>query len=933
MKRLFLFIAAMIAATVAFGQTPLPNDPAVRVGQLENGLKYYIRHNDQPAQRAEFWIATDAGANQEEDHQDGLAHFFEHMCFNGTKNFPGKSMLTYLQSIGAEFGRNINASTGFEVTQYMLNNIPVVRESIIDSCLLVLHDWSGFVTCDPAEIDNERGVIIEEKRGRDAADWRMYMAARPYIYGDVPYARRTLIGGYDQLANFEHQSLIEFHQKWYRPDNQAVIVVGDIDVDAVEAKIKTLFSDIPVPSAPVEKPVYKLADNVEPIVGVITDPEAQYSYVEFLWKREPMPKEFNNTDVAFMMNIIKSIVRQVMNERFTDIAADPASPFIQAGLFFYPICNECDATRGQVLFKEGEMNKALKAFMIEIEKMKLYGFNESEIDRAKENIITSYEKAVEAAPNRKNGDFVNPLLDNFYQNESYLEPELALQLAQGLCAQLNGQILNQMLTQMQFVTDENLIALYNGPSKEGSIIPTEQDIRNVLAEVKTLEIKPNAEEAINEPFISKELKGSPVKTTSETVFGATEWILKNGVKVVVLPTELKKDQVIFNITKNGGKTLISTEDMPSFQDDIWSLYLDNTGISKFAGKNVPKMLAGKSLSVSPFIGGTRHGINGHSTPKDLEIALQIAYLYFTEPRFDEAEYMIGINQINALMPNMKASPDFQFSIAMDDILYGHNPRVVNLTEETLAKANLATIERVYHELFKDAAGAVVTIVGNVNLETLKPMVEKYIGSLPKGKKATDVVKENIIHFAKGVVNEEVRLPMQAPKSTVVQLYTAYAPVNTKKSVALDAANYIIDMIYTKTIREDEGGTYGVGTSMLAQKLPVERMIAQVYFNTNPESVEKLSALAVKGLKELTENGPSVEHFNMTMENFKKNLPEKRINNSYWMNCLQTWNEQGINYDVEYEEAINTLTVDDVKAALEELLSQGNVINIASYPAE
>ena len=931
MKRLFLFIATIMVAATAFGQTPLPNDPAVRVGQLENGLKYYIRHNEQPAQRAEFWIATDAGAHQEEDHQDGLAHFFEHMCFNGTKNFPGKSMLEYLQSIGAEFGRNINASTGFEVTQYMLNNIPVVRESIVDSCLLVLHDWSGFVTCAPEEIDNERGVIIEEKRSRDAANWRMYMAARPYIYGDAPYAKRTLIGSYEQLANFEHQSLIDFHQKWYRPDNQAVIVVGDIDVDAVEAKIKTLFSDIPVPATPAEKPAVKIADNVEPIVGIITDPEAQYSYVELMWKSEPMPKQLNNTDMAFMTEMVKDYVQQIMSERFSDIAADPASPFIQAGLFFYPICNECDATRGQVIFREGDMAKALKAFMIEVEKMRRFGFNDGEVQRATENILKHYEKAVEAASTRKNGDLVNPLLNNFYRNESYLQPELALQLAQGLCAQFNAQVLNQIVAQL--ITDENLIVLYNGPSKEGSVIPTEQEIRDVLAEAKAAEIQANVEETVNEPFISKELKGSKVKKAAEVIYGATQWTLKNGVKVVVLPTSHKKDQVMFNITLQGGKTLIATEDLPSFQDDIWGLYLQNTGISKFAGKTVPKMLAGKSLSVNPFISGSTHGVSGNSTPKDLETALQIAYLYFTEPRFDKDEYMTGINQINALMPNLKSNPDFQFSIAMDEILYGHNPRVVNLTEETLAKADLATIERVYRQLFKDAAGAVVTIVGNVDLETLKPMVEKYLGSLPKGKKATEINKENLITFAKGEVNEVVKLKMQAPKSTVVQLYTAYAPVNTKKSVALDAANYIIDMIYTKTIREDEGGTYGVGTSMLAQRSPMERLIAQIYFNTNPESAEKLGGLAAKGLKELAENGPTQEHFNMAIENFKKNLPESRINNGYWMNCLQTWNKHGINYDAEYEEAVNALTPEDVKAALQELLSQGNVIKIASFPEE
>ncbi len=930
MKRLFIFIAAIFAAAVAFGQTPLPNDPAVKVGKLENGLTYYIRHNDQPAQRAEFWLATDAGAHQEEDHQDGLAHFFEHMCFNGTKNFPGKSMLEYLQSIGAEFGRNINASTGFEVTQYMLNNIPVVRESIVDSCLLVLHDWSGYVTCAPAEIDAERGVITEEKRGRDAADWRMYMAARHYIYGDAPYAKRTLIGSYEQLANFEHQSLIDFHKKWYRPDNQAVIVVGDIDVDAVEAKIKTLFSDIPVPTESNEKPVVKIADNVEPIVGVITDPEAQYSYFDLIWKSEPMPMQFNNTDVGFMTELIKDYVEQIMSERFADLAADPASPFIQAGLYFYPVCYECDATRGQVLFKEGNADKALTAFMVEIEKMKRFGFNDGEVQRAAENIINYYEKAVEAAPTRKNGDFVQPILKNFYENRPYLDPALALQLAQGICSQLNAQVLNQVAAQL--ITDENLVVIYNGPSKEGSVIPTEEEIRNTLAAVKNVEIQANVEENVNEPFISTELKGSKVKKEAKTIYGATEWTLKNGVKVVVLPTEYKKDQVIFNIGKEGGMTLIATEDMPSFEDNIWQLYLQNSGISKFAGKTVPKMLAGKSLSVTPYIGGTRHGVSGQSTPKDLETALQIAYLYFTDPRFDENEYMTGINQINALLPNLKANPDFQFQIEMNKILYGNNPRVVNLTEETLAKANLATIERVYRELFKDAAGATLTIVGNVDLETLKPMVEKYIGSLPKGKKASEVNKENIISFAKGQVNEEVRLEMQAPKSTVLQLYTAYVPVDTKKSVALEAANYIMDMIYTKTIREDEGGTYGVGTSMVAQRTPEERLITQVYFNTNPEAVEKLSALAVKGLKELAENGPSQEHFNMAVENFKKNIPESRINNSYWYNCIQTWNQHGIDRDAEYEAALNSLTPEDVKAAVQEVLSQGNVINITSFPA-
>lgn len=931
MKRIFIFIAAIFAAAVAFGQTQLPNDPAVKVGKLDNGMTYYIRHNEQPAQRAEFWLATNVGAYQEEDHQDGLAHFLEHMCFNGTKNFPGKSMLEYLQSIGAEFGRNINASTGFEVTQYMLNNIPVVRESIVDSCLLVLHDWSHFVTCDPEEIDNERGVIIEEKRSRDGADWRMFEAALPYLYGDAPYAKRTLIGSYDQLKNFKYESLTDFYHKWYNPDMQAVIVVGDIDVDAVEAKIKATFADIPAPAVPTVKKEVKIADNVEPIVGIITDPEATQSYIELLWKSEPMPEAFNSTDVGFMTDLLKAFIRLITTERFNDIASQPGAPFLGAAVYFYPLCEECDAVRGQVVFKDGDAVNALTAFMTEIEKMKRYGFTEAEVQRAKDNIISSYEKAVEAASTRKNGDLVRPLLNHFYDNEAYMEPAMELQLAQMVCAQLNAQVINQVATQL--ITDENLIVLYNGPEKEGLVNPTESEILGVISAVKEAEIQANAEESVNEPFISGELKGSKVKKEKESIYGSTEWILKNGVRVIVLPTQHKKDQVSFSLRKEGGKTLISTEDMVSFEDNIWALYLQNSGISKFSGTQVPKMLAGKSLSVSPFIGGTLHGVSGQCTPKDIETALQLVYLYFMDPRFDENEYQVGIQQIEALLPNLATNPDFLFQQAMEKTLYGNNPRVIELNGETLEKANLATIERVYRELFKDAAGATLLVVGNVDLNTLKPMVEKYIGSLPKGKKATKVNDANIISFAKGDINEDVKLQMQTPKSTVLQLYSAYLPTGMKDKVALEAANYILDMVYTKSIREDEGGTYGVGTAMRAQWEPEERAFIQVYFNTNPESVEKLRSIAVKGLKDLAENGPTAEQFNKAIENAKKNIPESRINNGYWMSAIDEWYRNGIDYDKEYEAAVNAVTIEDVKAVLQAILAQNNVINLASYPAE
>ena len=930
MKRFLFIIAAIFTAVVAFGQTPLPNDPEVRTGKLDNGLTYYIRHNDQPAQRAEFYLATNVGAYQEDDDQDGLAHFLEHMCFNGTKNFPGKALLEYLQSIGAEFGRNINASTGFEQTQYMLNNIPVVRETIIDSCLLVLHDYSHYVTCDPAEIDNERGVILEEKRQRSDASWRMFEKQLPYLYGDTHYARRTLIGGEEQLKTFAYESLTRFYTDWYQPHNQAVIVVGDVDVDQIENKIKNLFGPIPAAETIREKVEPALPANAEPVVGIITDPEAQNSRVDILWKHDPIPTEFANTDVAYMNDLLLSIISNVMDERFNDIAAAPDAPFFAAGFFTNALCNTCEAYNAAVLFKDGAAVEAFTALMTEIEKMKRFGFNDGEVERAKENILNAYQKRVEAAPTRKNSEFVQPLLRSFFDNKAYMTPETELELVTAICAQINAAVLNQITAQL--LPSDNIVITYQGPEKADLANPTEAEFLGVLAAVADAEIEANVEENLNEPLLDADkLKGAAVKTAKETAFGATEWTLKNGVKVVVLPTQYKKDQVLFNIELNGGKNAVATEDLVAFEENIWSLFLGNSGISKFSGTQIPKMLAGKSLSVSPYISNIRHGVQGQCAPKDLETALQLAYLYFADPRFDQKEYDAGAQQIKALLPNILANPDFQFQQEMNRIMYDNNPRVVGLNEEVVAKADLATIEKVWRELFKDAAGAKLTIVGNVDPEAIKPLVEKYIGSIAKGKKARELNEANIINFAKGKVDETVALDMATPKSTVFQLYTAYMPIDTKTEVALEVANYVIDMIYTKTIREDEGGTYGVGTAMAGQRIPVERAIIQVYFDTNPEAAPKLIELAVKGLNDLAENGPTAEQMSKAVENLKKNIPESRISNSYWMNALDSWYEFGINADAEYEAAVNSVTVEDVKAVLKAILAQNNLIQVVSAP--
>lgn len=932
MKRFLLSVAAFFVAAAAFAQDfqQLPNDPAVRVGKLDNGMTYYIRHNDKPAQRAEFYLATNVGAIQETPDQDGLAHFLEHMCFNGTKNFPGKTLLEYLQSIGASFGGNINAATGVEETTYMLNNIPVTREGIIDTCLLVMHDYSHFVTCDPVEIDKERGVIIEERRARRNAAWRLHEQSLPYYYGDSKYAGCTLIGSQENLETFKPESLTNFYHTWYRPDLQALIVVGDIDVDSIEAKIKSTFADIPAAVDPKPKDVIKIPENEKPLIGVLTDPECSGSSIEVLWRSEADDEAYNSTDVGFLTSITKTMIAMIMAERFDAITSKPGAPFLGADLGAGNLCETCQATMGDVTFKDGDWEPAFRSFLTEVERMRRYGFSSAELQRAKDNILSAFEKAVEAADSRKNADFVRPLINNFFDNDAYMTPQVQYEVAKALLGQVPDMIF--ALAANALVDGKSISIVYKAPAKEGLVHPTPEQLQTVYDEVSASEIDAPVEEEVASEFVNPaSLKGSKVKKTSTGLYGSTVWTLKNGVKVVVLPTEYKKDQILFTWYKNGGETLISDEDLVSFEENVYGLFQRNSGISKFSSNEASKMLAGKHLSVSSYISNIRHGISGSTSPKDLETALQIAYLTYCDPRFDESEYEVGIEQIKAVLPNVMNQPSFKLQQEINKAVYGPDcKRNVELNEETLEKANLATIERVYRSLFKDAAGLTAVFVGNIDLDSFKPLCEKYLGSIPKGKKAT-TWKDNSPKVVKGEVIDHFSTDMQTPKNTVIQFYSADMPYSVKTSVMLKAANYILDMIYVDTLREDEGGTYGASSDMSITAAPQQQARIQVAFETNPTQCEKLISLAKEGLRKLAYEGPTEEQMTRTLENFKKGIPEKRINNSYWLGNLLTNEYRGIDYDAEYEAAVNEISAEGIKEVLQKVLESGNFIEVVMSP--
>lgn len=931
MKRILVVFAALFVALTAWAQgqneqqapqnpmlQALPDDPDVRMGKLENGLTYYIRHNDKPAQRAEFYLATDAGAINETPDQDGLAHFLEHMCFNGLKNLPGKTMLEYLQSIGAKFGQNINASTGVEKTQYMLNNIPIVREGIIDTCLLIIHDYAYFVTNDPKEIDNERGVILEEKRTRNDAGWRMYMGNKPFLYGDTKYATCSLIGSEENLKTFKPESLVNFYRTWYRPDNQAVIVVGDVDVDQIEQKIKTLFADIPTPTTPLEKPLIEIPPHKEPVVGVVTDPEYPSSDISLIFKFKPSPKELSNTLYAQVESLMQVLSRTVMSERFNDITSQKDAPYLAGSMIWAQLCHTCSIADFQVRFKDGEYKTALEPFLLEVERLRRYGVGVAEFERAKARVLSAYEKAWKGEDSRKNADFIRPLLSKFFQNTPVMTPKTAYEVVQMLLGQvITREVLNTYLQKRMI--EENVSIIYNGPEKVAK--PAEEDLLAMFKASRVAEVAPPVEEEIVTDLISTPLKGSKVRKTSQILYGATQWDLANGAKVIVLPTQHKKDQVLIRFLKKGGNSLIPTEDMPSFDGNILVMLDRLAGVGDFTGPELSKALSGKNVSVAPFIGNYTHGISGNAAPKDIETALQLSYLYYTSPRFVEDDYKLAVENLRPLLANHIETPDYKFSAKLNDALYNGDERAKSIDMEMLDKASLEAYRRNYQKLFANAAGLTVCVVGNVDLETLKPMVEKYIGSIPKACCASRS-KDTGIRMVTGNVEERFAVKMNTPKVTVCQIRHAFVPYSIETEVQLEAAESILKMVYTDILREKMGGTYGAAVSAQLSYFPKGRASMEVFFDTNEKQMEEMSAAAKSCMEEMADTAKiSTEFFERTVMNFQKNIPEKKINNSYWLSCLQHYCLHGDDYDAQYEKAVNELTLEDVATAFRKLCGE------------
>ena len=930
MKKFILCTIVLALSFVAVAQQPqpLPIDSAVRVGKLENGLTYYIRHNEYPKQRAEFHIAQAVGAILEEDHQNGLAHFLEHMAFNGTEHFAGKGIIEYFESIGVNFGGNINAYTSLDETVYRLSEVPTTREGIIDSALLVMHDWACGLLLLEEEIDNERGVIREEWRTGMGASRRMWKHSNMLKYPGSQYAKRDVIGDTAVINNFEYDALRDYYKKWYGPDNQAIIVVGDIDVDKIEEKIKALWADVPARQNRGERPLYSVDDNETPIVAIVKDKEAQNTRIELEFKKGKLPKEFRGTDAAYVQAGMLDMICDMFNNRLQELAVDPNASFTGAGSYYGETVKEKDAFTAVYIAKQGQETQAYKDLLTQLEKVRRYGFTTSELERVKKEWLSHYEKAYNERATVRNIGRAQECIRHYLDGAPMPGEEWEYQMVQQLLPMISVDMLNQIAQQL--VTDANLIISFQAPVE--AVLPTEAEAVELLAAVKNEEIEAPVEEAIRENLVEVAPKAGKIKKTkTNPQLGTIEWTLSNGIRVVIKPTEFKQDEILFSAFSKGGNSLVATEDLipAALATDVISL----SGIADMSMTDLQKALTGKNVSYSPSINANTESMEGASTIKDLETLLQLNYLYFTAPRRDEEAYAMLMSVLESQLANRDKNPKVAFSDSIQMMGSNNSPRTIIFNKEALKKANLDKSLEVYRARFANPADFVFTFVGNVNPEdaAFQAMVCTWLGGMKTTKKM-EKVRDNGVRVPEGINKNYFTRKMETKTASNRIQYTSYdIPYTLANELNMEMIGRILSTRYLESIREREGGSYGVGCAGGLNVYPVPTAYLLMQFDTDPEKQTKLMSIIHEEVNTIIENGPLAKDLNKEKESMLKDFQEDLEKNSYWDTALYMYYMYGINYIVDYQAAVENITAETVQSTLKQLVASGNMFEVVMLP--
>jgi zinc protease len=910
----------------------MPPDPAVRYGKLPNGLTYYIRHNEYPKERVDFYIAQRVGSINEEENQRGLAHFLEHMAFNGSKHFPESGdLMHFCENIGVQYGGDLNAYTSVDETVYNVCSVPSTKPGNLDSCLYILADWADGLTLSPAEIDKERGVIHEEWRMRSSATQRMFERDLSRIYPGSRYGHRMPIGLMSVVDGCKPAVLRAYYEKWYRPDNQGIIIVGNVDVDQVEQKVKALFGPIQMPKNPAKRVYYDVPDNDKAIVVVDKDKEMQQPFIMLDLKYKATPDSLKNSMEYIVENFLRSRAISMLNTRLQEAQQKADAPFNFAagddGEFVFAKTER--AFELQMMPKNGQDAAALKAVAAEALRAAKFGFVENEWIREQDEYGSRLDKALTGKDKLENDYYTQKYIRNFLDNEPYSSVENEVMIERQLLKALPLKAVNAMMANMVSSLDTNAVVIAFYPDKEGVAVPDSNALRTALASVKDMPLTPYVDNTKKEPLIEKMPKpGTIKKELPADKFGYKGFILSNGIKVLYKKTDFKDDEVNMKAISKGGTSLLPLKDLTNAS--LVNSIMGDNGLGKFNSIELKKQTAGKQVGVSPSLGYLSESMNGSCVPKDLRTMLEVNYLYFTNVNYDTLAYQTNMRQITEAYKNRSANPQTAFSDSLNVTILQHNPRTAPMTLARLKNVNYDEILRIFHERFGNPGDFTYVFTGALNEDSLRTMAMQYIASLPvKGKPEKWVDQHQ--DYWKGTVENRFTHKMETPTAYFIQYWNGPMTMTAKNSVVADATGQVLSMVYDKTVREDASLVYSISSQAAVRRGTKDDYVMLTVCPVSPEKADSAELIVNTELKKIAEKGPDEQMLSRVKEFMLKNYADNLRKNDYWQGLEDGLIFDGYDSQTGVKEAIESLTPADIQKFVQTVMKQNNKATVEMMP--
>lgn len=932
MRLAFVAIAgfACLPAVVRAQQMPpVPVDKEVRIGKLDNGLTYYIRHNEYPKNQVDFYIAQKVGSILEEDDQRGLAHFLEHMCFNGTKNFPGNSMVKWLESVGVKFGYNLNAYTSIDETVYRISSVPTERIGVQDSCLMILSDWADGLLLNGKDIDEERAVIHEEWRSQLPPNMRILEKLLPELYPDSRYGHRLPIGTMEVVDHFPHQALRDYYEKWYRPDLQGIVVVGDIDVDRIEGKIKELFSKIEKPVNPAERVYYPVADNEKPIVAFGSDKEQDKYVAQIMFKYDALPDSLKGTMADVTTAYLLDMAQMMLQIRLNELGQKADAPFAAASAFYgeFIMAKTKQAFQFAMLPKGNSFDEGLKAVYREALRAKRGGFTATEYARCRTEYLSQLEKAYNNRNQQENKTLAESYVRNFIDKKPIPGIETEYQMMSMIVNQIPVEAVNQVFSQI--VSDKNLVVLGMMPAREGEACPKDEDILALLSQVEAENIAPYVDNVKDEPLVSElPAAGKVVKENMLSDFGAKEWILSNGAKVILKKTDFKADEINMMAVAKGGTSVYGNDKAADLM--FMPAVLEQHGLGSFTNSELTKLMAGKQVSLKVSLDDYVRRLSGNTTPKDLKTYMEMIYMTFTGLTVTPDEFTAMQNLYKGLIQNQAQNPNFVFQKKVQEFLYSSpNKQVFGVSD--IEKANRENILSIIREQLANAAEFTFVFSGNFDEAVLKALVEQYIATLPSVKGKKQELKHNpAVEIKSGNEEKEFSLKMEVPQGSAAVIISGKMPYSFKNRLMASMSAQIISARLLSEVREKEGAVYSIYTQGSQDRLSEVSVVYQTIFQVKPEKKDRALEIIRSEFEKLAKETP-VEELDKVKEFMVKQITGDEQTNSYWCSMMAGNELLPSEVCVKAEQVIQSITPKEISGYVNEVMKQNNYRVLVMMP--